>query len=351
MSPSNRTQLLVLLVGLGLLIAAPAAEAVTRGRVLDPERRSRLGISVGEVSSLDGLVAETTRRLLDVIGEPQPDNVEEFSFAELGVEAEDTTFGLAYEYLWRFVTLQAEATYVRAEADGVATRDFFIGVEDIFFDGQRYEYQVILEGTPYRADVDSALVGLRANVTPVTVGAGGPAELVPWVGVGLFAFAGDFGVDAGPALGVQQYELPVRDYVENGRGSGEVVAFVPELGVGSELRVRLGERRGRPARLVLQGGYSIFRFKGSSSDLGISARNDKDLDVDYTSLDARLLVEWPWTDGLDFVLGGGVRSLEADAISAAKNRDLADTLARREKFDKDVNLEITSFNVLFGLRW
>lgn len=327
------------------------AQAAQKGRVFDPEQRWRLSATIGEVSNIDGFVQETTRRLFEVTGTVSPDNSEAYSFGELGIDSSDTTFGISLQHLWKYVTLEFNGSVMRTEAQGIATRDFFIGVQQIRFDGQDYEYQVILEGTAYDATLDAALIGVRTSFTPVTINPHGAVQLVPWIHLGLFGFTGDFEVDAGPARGIQQYELPVRDYVENGRGKGDVTAFVPEIGIGGELRFVLGERKGRRSTLALEAGYSIFEFKGSTSDLGISARNDKDLDVDYTSVNLGLFLEWPWTSGTNFVIGAELRDIEADALAEAKERSLEQTLLLREKFDKDISLEVTTVNVLLGFRW
>ncbi len=61
--------------------------------------------------------------------------------------------------------------------------------------------------------------------------------------------------------------------------------------------------------------------------------------------------EWPWTTGTDLVVGAEYRVVTADALSEAQDRSLEETLELREKFDKDIALEVTSVNILFGVRW
>ncbi len=334
-----------------LLLAAPALGAA-RGRVFDPEKRLRIDVLVGEVSTLEGLVDETTRPLFEVTGQPElQSRRESFSFSELGLRTGEATYGLGLELMGKWVTLQAESTFMRAEARGIAVRDFYIGVGEVRFDGRPYEYQLIDRGAAYVADLDAMLLGVRGLVTPVTLSPGGRSQFVPWVSLGLFSFVGDLDVDAGPARAVVQYENPPRDYVQGGRSTGDATAFVPELGVGGELRTRVGERAGQPISLVLQGGYSIFEFHGSTGDLGISSRNEKNLDVGYASWDARAMFEWPMSGRYDLVAGAGFRSLRADALSEAKDRSLEETLVLREKFDKQIDLEITRVNALVGVRW
>lgn len=333
-------------------LAAAPAFGVAKGRVFDPEKRFQLNALIGEVSTLEGFVSETTRRLFDVTGQPERQaGAESFSFEEIGLRTDDAAYGLGLETMWKWVTLQVDGTFVRAEARGTASRDFFIGVEEVMFDGQAFEYQQIQEGTEYVADLDAMLLGFRTLFTPVTISPEGKSQFVPWVSLGLFSFLGDLDVNAGPARAVIQYENPPRNYVQGGRSSGEATAFVPEVGVGGEMRAKVGEHAGQPMNLVLQAGYSIFEFRGSTSDLGISSRNEKDLDVDYDSWDARAMFEWPVSSKYDIVAGAGIRTLRADALSEAQDRSLDETLALREKFDKDIDLEITRVNALFGLRW
>ncbi len=333
------------------LTATPAL-GVTKGRVFDPGKRSQLEALIGEVSTLDGFVNETTRRLFEVTGERDPRaGAESFSFEEIGLRTEDVTYGLGFEYMWKWVTLQVEGSIMRAEAQGLASRDFYLGVEEVMFEGRPFEYQQIEQGAPYFAELDALVLGGRTLITPVTINPGGKAQFVPWLSLGLFSFVGDLDVNAGPAYGVIQYENPARDYVQGGRSTGGATAFVPEAGLGGEVRVQVAEHSGLPVSLVFQGGYSIFEFRGSSGDLGISSRNEKDIDVDYDSWDARAMFEWPISKKHDLVAGAGFRTIRADALSEAQDRSLDETLALREKFDKQIDLEITRVNALFGLRW
>ena len=176
-------------------------------------------------------------------------------------------------------------------------------------------------------------------------------QFVPWAHLGLFVFAGQFDILAGPALGVIEYENPPREYVQNGSSRGEIAALVPEIGLGGELRFKLAPRAGSHTCLVLQGGYSIFNFKGSTSDLGISARHEKDLDIDYDSYDGRVLIEWPLSSGVNFLFGAEFRKVRTDALVKAQERSPEEVLELREKFDKDIDLEMTSANAIFGFRW
>ena len=336
----------------GAVLCCRAAGAAERGRVFDPEKNFLLSVTVGEISPIEGFVDETSRPVFDLTGnEIGNEGAEAYSFAEFGLTESETTFGLSGEALWKWVTLEFSATYMRAEANGVAFRDFFIGVNDVAFAGTDYEYQQIIEGTPYQADLESLLLGLRALITPVTFNPGGQGQFVPWLQVGLFSLAGELSVNAGPALGVIQYENPTRDYVQNGSSKGDAVAFAPEIGLGGELRFQLGQNSERPKELLFRSSYSIFDFRGSTSDLGIGARNEKDIDLDYETFDLCSMLEWPMNEATNFVVGLQFRTIAADALSQAQPKPEEQVVTLREKFDKQINLEMTSTAAFFGFRW
>jgi hypothetical protein len=304
------------------------------------------------MQNIEGSVEETSRRLFDVTGQPQKQgNAESYTLEELGIDSSDLTYGAFYEHFWRYVSLRLDAAYVRAEADGRAPRDFYIGVDEVVFRGQGYGYMVLPRGTSYDASLEAFLVGARGQFTPVTLNPQGAVQLVPWLHLGVFSWAGQFEVNAGPAQGLISYENPPRTYVVGGHAKGDSLLFAPEIGLGGEVRFRIAGTREAPVDLTLQGSYGLLTFEGSTDELAISSRNEKDLDVDYACAEVRVLLEAPLSSRLDFVAGAQYRTMSADATAQAKERSLEDTLARREKFDKHIDLDLTFIDVLFGLRW
>jgi hypothetical protein len=335
-----------LLALISSLVTCVPAVALTTGRAVDAERRARLTLNVGGGSPIEGGVQETERPLNDIRDEVTPEAPESFTFRELGLSESESTYGLSFEYQWTWATLLLHSSRLDANANGVAPRDLFLGVEDVSFGGRQYDYQRIPAGTAYQGRIDLVASQLRAAVTPLTVNAGGRVELIPWVSLGLFALAGDFEVDAGPAQGVQLYEFPAREYVVGGSSRGEAAAVAPEIGIGGEVHFRLTER----AYLALQGTYAFADLSGSSSDLGVSSRNEKDIDLDYEALDARLAVELPLR-GTRVLVGAEYRNVDIHALAEAKERTDADVVARQEKFNKNVAFQLETALVFVGVRW
>lgn len=340
---------------IGLLLAAVASahgEAIEPGRVFDADRANRLFLTLGQVSSIEGSVDETTRRLFTVTGQDtKQDNAESYSFEELGLDGSDMTFGISYEHMWKFVTLRVDGAYVRAEAGGQAPRDLYIGVDGVNYRGQSLDYMVIPRGTTYQAEIESMVLGLRGQVTPFTINSGGALQIVPWLHFGLFSWAGSFDVDAGETSGVIQYENPPRNYAVGGDGSGTTAVFAPEIGFGGELKLRLAGPPEAGLNLLLQGNYAIFEYDGTTDDLAISSRNNKDVTIDYTTYELRALLEIPFTEGMDLMLGLEYKNVSAEGDVQAQDISLEETLARREKFDKAIAFEMDMVNFLFGVRF
>lgn len=329
-------------VVLGCLVAAPSWAA---GRVVEKGKRARFMISIGDRSPISGGVQETFRPVNEL--RENPDAPESYTFEDLGLSESERTLGLRFEYQWKWVTLFVESTYLGAKAVATAPEDLYIGVKEVYFNGQKYTYQQIPEGFTYEGNIDLYIVNPRLGVTPFDVNPGGKTEFVPWFLVGLYSMAGEFGVDAGPATGVVLFEFPPREYVVGGKSKGNAVAATPEIGLGGEVIFRLGER----ARLTWQSNYTIFDFKGSTSDIGVNARIEKDVSLDFTSFDTELFYELPLGGRPTFVAGIQYRHIDVNALSEAKDRAVEEILLLQEKFNKDIDLSIETVVVNFGLRW
>lgn len=346
MTDSKRARLAACAVA-ALVLSPVAASAAVGGRAIEGDFKTRLTFNLGDKSPIEGGVQETERPLNDIREQITPEEAESFTFDELGLSESETTFGLSLERQWKWVTLFVNGTYMEASADGVAPRDLFIGVKDVRFGGVEYNYQRVPAGTAYSSDIDLLTASFRLAVTPVTLNPGGAAEFVPWIVVGLYTLGGQFDVDAGPAQGVQEYENPPRLYVVGGTSEGEAAAVAPEIGIGGELLLRVGEQ----ARLTIQGTYAFIDVSGSTSDLGVSSRNEKDIDLDWKALDARVYYEFPLNDRLKLLVGGEYRRIEVDALAEAKDQTPEEILERREKFNKNVDMAIETVTFNVGLRW
>jgi hypothetical protein len=344
--PANGLRAIVL----GLLVSslvAQSAAAGERGRHFEPGLRSRLTFSYGELDPFDASVRETDRPINELRAENQRDNAEFYSIEDFGFEQSHDIWGIAYEYAWKHVSIFADTSRFSADAVATAPRDLFLSVDEIGFDGRTFDYQAIPVGTLYDAELTTNLLNTRVAYTPWTFAPGGTVQFVPWVHLGVVYLAADFDIDAGPALGVQLYENPPREYVINGSGSGDVSGAGPELGFGGELTARLGER----SRLVLQANASVFQISATTGELGFSSRREKALDYDYRAADLRLYFETPITAGSLFLVGLQYKWLDIDALSEALERPEDEVLELREKFNKDIHLDMSTVNLTIGFRF
>ncbi len=340
------------LAALALAPALASAQLITGGRPVDPDRSFSIKASVGKVTEIKGGVAETTRQLFELEGrDPATFEAESYTFEELGLTESEITFGVSLEKVWRYITLRGDASYMRAEARGVPPRDFYIGVSDIEFQGRSYDYMKLEKGIPYEASMDALLINLRMQFTPFTLGADRVVALTPWVHAGIFAIAGTFDVSQGEPKRVQLYEDPPREYVVGGYGEGSLAGLAPEIGIGGEVRLWIGQNRHGDRELALQGTVAMFKYNGSSDALGVSSRNEKDLDVDYAMTELRAVLYWPIGAKTDLVLGAEYKIMTADAESKAKAKSLAEAQQTREKFDKDIDLDLTIVSAFIGLQF
>lgn len=333
-----------------LAASAYAGDSSQWGRDLDNRPTASLNLSAGSIFSLNGSVKETTRPIQEFVDTGQVG--EDYTLEQLGFTGNYPVFGLEFDKMWKYVTLQLRASYVSATVDSMADRDGYIGVGEVSFEGEDYEYMKIPKGQDFTADLQGGLFGLRTLFTPCTLEPRNwMIEFVPSAYFGLFSFAGYYEVDAGPAQGLITYENPPREYVVGGTGKGWTGIAVPEIGLGGELRLGFGERLGRDVSLILQGYYSVFQFEGTTEDLGISSRHEKLLDLDYTSYEVRLLFEIPMSEAIDLFFGAACQVLEADALAEATEKTPEEVLALREKFDKKIHFEMSQATALVGIRY
>ncbi|MFH0954055.1 MAG: hypothetical protein V1873_06975 [Verrucomicrobiota bacterium] len=336
------------------LLVVPAAHASQWGRNLENRNAASLSARVGSILSVDGTVRETYRPFFDVTGQDWKQKyAKEYTLDELGFTDSYPTYGLEFEKMWKYVTLRVNGMYVNPSSSTTAERrDAYISVNEVKFEGKSYDHMVIPKGQAFDADMQSGFFGLRTFVTPFTLEPEDYwAQFVPSIYVGIFGFVGSYEIDAGPAQGLTTYELPPHTYVIGGTGKGDAALAIPEIGIGGELTLGLGERRGRNVNLVVQGHYSLFQFQGSTSDLGIDTRYDKLLDLDYDNYEARVLLEIPMTDGLDLIFGAGYQYVKAFATVEAAAESAEEIIRRREKFDKEISFKMSAVTGMIGIRF
>lgn len=317
------------------------------GRNLEGRKTFTVSLSLGSVFGLDGEIQETERPIEVIGGQTSGAPPEDYSWKELGFDDGFGTWGLNVEKVWKYITLQGHLSYGNPTVSSTSDRDYYIGVGEVSFQGQEFEYMVIEEGEDFSGDIDLYMLDLRMLITPIYFGDPDYVGFTPWLHVGLYSFLADYTINAGPARGVTQYENPPRDYVTGGTGTGQTGLLVPELGIGGELSLSLSER----LRLYLQAHAALLKVSGTNRDFGVSSRNEKAVDVDYATAGARVLAEWLVSDRVDWIGGVEFRYMSGDAEIRATDKSNEEILTLREKFDKDAHFEMSSLTAFIGLRF
>jgi hypothetical protein len=334
----------------GILWSASVSAEVVWGRERWDQTFS-VQAQMGSVIKLEGSVHETTRPYYNITNPEENEGREDYDLDELGFTDSYLVGGLGVEKQWKYITLRFDASYLNPSADGIADRDYYIGVSEVEYEGKEYEYMMIPEGDAYKIDLQGGLLNLKTMITPVSLRAGDGLQFVPWLHLGFFGLLGYYDIDAGPARGIKEYEYPPVEYVIGGQASGWTGLVVPELGLGGELSVRLARNTHGDVRLLVQGDVGLFKFDGKLSNIGISARHDKDIDLDYLNWDARVLVEFPLNDSLLLFAGVEYRYIDADADVTAVEATEDEIEERREKFDKKVKFKMSTGLAFVGIRF
>jgi len=334
------------------ICVSPADGAVVGGRMLSPERNFTFGLSFGRISSLDGSVEETKRAYTDADA-PTDDYdhyLENYTLSDLGFKDSYGKLGLFMEKRWKYITFQLDAAYIHPTSEATARRDYYIGVEEIEYEGKNYEYMKISEGTRFEGDVQGMEATLGILITPFSV-TGDSVSMTPWIHLGLMGMFGNYEIDAGPATDLVKYEHHEHDYVVGGKGSGTAGLAVPEIGLGGELRLKLGSVRNGSVHLVLHGEYNIFSWSGGTDTFGVSARNEKEIDISYSRYKCGVSLEIPFSAKANLVMAIVYQAMDADATLEAKDRTKEEQLELVEKYDKKVDFSSSQLSGMVGIQF
>ena len=286
-----------------------------------------------------------------------------YSFEEFGFTDDYPVYAVEFEKQWSFITLRIDASYFNGKANAVAKmhettsqvppdrRGYYLGLNDVNYNGKSYDYMFIPDGTPFNSDVDGFLANIKMMVTPVTLKLFDFTRIIPWVHLGLNAGYTKYTVDAGPARGVIQYEVPPEDYVVCGKGTGEAAGILPYIGVGTEVRFTLAELQNGDLDLAAQGCWDFLKWNGSTGDFGFSSKREKDIDLEYNNIEIRLTLEVPMTEMVDLIVGAQYRHYLAEADLTAQNRSEEAQDVLSEKYDKHVKFAITEITGIVGINF
>jgi hypothetical protein len=350
---SNRTgkgtDLPAMLTLLFMLVAADVAIAegvVKGGRIVDPNRDFEIRGVIGSVTEMQGFVQETTRAFYDATDQQfKQDLAERFDLDDFDMDGGFLAIGVATENIWKYFTLQFELLFMNPETDAVAQRNYYIAVDSVSFNGQEFENQQIPAGTPFTAEIFGALTQINGLFTPITIQTSESFRFTPWIGIGFFGFFGEYEIDAGPARGVVQYQFPPENFVVGGTSDGYIGAGLPEIGIGGELM--FGDDEG--VNVVLQGHIATFQYEGSTSYFTSSSRRDKDADIDHVHGWLQGSLEFPLESGRALTVGGKLDMIQSEVEILSEPGTTEEIIARRERFDKRVDFEMTTATAFIGV--
>ena len=336
---------LVLIVMFGVVQMVVAGPFVG-GRDLPEGRDCSFKFTAGSVVEIEGDVQETNRRYYDVTGQSEHQNLrEDYSLDDFGMDGGYELFGFALENAGDLWTFQWDLSVMNPEVNSVAKRNYYIGVSEVSYGGQDYEYMKIPKGSEFSVDMFAVMTEIRGLFTPFTFKPSNSFRFTPFVDIGLFVFYGSYDIDAGPAKGVVQYLNPPEDFVVGGQASGQLSVVVPELGAGGELRI--GSLTG--ANLVLQANYAVLQYDGSTEFLLSSDHRAKDLDLDHINYKLRAALELPLSAGRAISFGVHYHYIESIAeITSSDDFTDQEAADRHERFDKDVYFSLNTMMATFG---
>ncbi|HOO77655.1 MAG TPA: hypothetical protein PLI51_09870 [bacterium] len=342
----NRLLFAVALAGCWAASARAGTGVFRWGRDDGIDRGWLISVGGGMVSELEGEVTETVRPYYELIGRESEGST--YSLDDLGLNDRVPIFGIAVEKEWKYFTLSFEASYFRTDADAVANRDYYIGIDDdIEYRGKSYDHMMIPEGDEFTASLDSGLVEIDLAFTPFTFEPAESVALVPWIYLGLIGIFGKYDLDDGPPRGTTVYEEPPVEYVIGGQTDGWGGIGLPVLGAGGDLT--LGPADG--VRLVLSGRYGFFSYNGSTEHFPVKTRHEKDLDIDFDTYRLSARIEFPVSEAVDLFFGGAYLHFRTDGEVNALDRDPDEIEELREKFDKAFDFRMNTVTGFAGVRF
>lgn len=322
-----------------------------------------LALEVGYVSFDEGEVRETRRAYDTNKGEPAYKAfLSAYTLEDLNFTGKYPSLGASMEKQWSWVSLQLNATYANPSADAVAKmkstasnvpadqRGYYIGVQEVIFNGRNYEYMWIPDGTKFNTDVELILGEVKALITPFHLSVG-HIHLSPWVHFGIYGGYASYEIDAGPPEGIVYYEVPPKAYVKKGKGTGEAALAIPQIGVGGELRVDLGSRSSRPASLVVRGDCGWVHVSGSPGQLGLGVETTRNVDFNWLNMKGDVFLELPLTRNVDLLLGASYRAVHAEVSLDSIHRSEEEQAVLSEKYDKYGEFQFSQATLNVGLRF
>ena len=327
--------------------ALPASAAIRPGVEVSPDRDSHFSVSYGSLLSVSGKVDETFRAYYKASGQDSKQSLaESWELDDFGIDAPYSCWGVHLEHIWRWASLRLDVSLFDLDASSRAKRDYYIGLEDdISWGGRKFDHLKIPKGTPFSVDFAGGMGALAAAITPVTLEFDETVKLIPEFDAGIMAVAGDWKIEAGKPRGTATYQNPPVDFVVGGSSSAFIGAGAPFVGGGAELRVG----RDDYVQWVTRATAGIFSYSGSTKPFTNSSHREKDLDLDLFTLAFDTSVLLPMDERTCLALGLKVQWLTLDGSIKSKEKDDAAVIAARERFDKDVDIDLLLGQLYVGI--
>ena len=306
---------------------------------------------LGGLTTLSGTIDETFRAFYAATGQDYKQALaESYKLDDFGVDCPYVAWGVQYEREWSMWAFKWDAKFFDLSADATARRDYYVGVgKDIHYGGRSYDHLMIPKGRAFSIDFFGAMSDLLFSFTPFTFFYGGDDEhkLTPSLDLGLVLFGGDMKVDAGKTTGTTVYQNPPVDFAVGGKSSMPVVIGAPKIGIGADYRV--GPDDG--FQWVFHGDIGYFTYSGSTKFLTSSSHREKEIEVNYLSVTGEAGCAFPLYDGSALSLGVRVQVVSIEGSINSKEKDQAAIIAARERFDKSVDLMLTTMMLYVGYNY
>lgn len=311
------------------------ADVLGGGRAMSPGFRFEVYGGPGRMENLEGGVEERGQAGAVLTGGLSAD------VDELGLGDDTSSWFLGAQAYNNWVTFLVDYRRSELDASGTAEQTFRLGVDNLAFAGLNVDHLLIPVGTEYEIEAETSWLGLGMRVTPFTLFPRGRVRFTPWVHFGVQVIQAEYDVDAGATVNLQSVGFPSRTYAERGRADGDAQAAIPEYGIGGEVRILLGEEPG--AEVVGQLTYKLLDFQGAIDALGADDDDFKDIDLEYSALEANLFLVYPLNDKADLLAGVYVEQVEVDAV--------LDSRSSLGNFDRIVDGSYTLYGIRAGFRF
>jgi len=290
----------------------------------------------GQLSSLSGKIVETRNSSL-ISGGLNTD------FDQLGIDEGSESMLIGGSITGKWFTLLVDYRQNTIEASGTADSEIRLNVDEVIFNGQRFEYLLIPVDSEYTLDSDTNLLGIGLRFTPFTINPEGRVRFIPWLHLGVQYVDTTFNLDSGNTVNVQVDGFQNRVFAVNGRASGEAQLLIPEYGGGGEIRFLFHDNESKGPELTLYGTYKILDLAGDLDSIGIEDDEFERLDVSYTALEVGVNFYLPMGDAVDLLVGLYLEQVESSTILES-NPSAGD-------FQREVDLDYTLYGLRAGLRF